>query len=37
VEVPPLKLETEEDEKRFREGKRRREVRMALEKELEGD
>ena len=36
VPVPPLKLETEEDEKRFREGQRRREVRIALEKELEG-
>ncbi|MFC1574791.1 acyl-CoA thioesterase [Gemmatimonadota bacterium] len=34
--VPPLKLETEEDRKRFREGQRRREVRMALEEELEG-
>ncbi len=34
VPVPPLKLETEEDQKRFREGKRRREVRMALDEEL---
>ena len=34
VAVPPLKLETEEDKKRFREGQRRREGRMALEKEL---
>ncbi len=34
VPVPPLKLETEGDEKRFREGRRRREVRMELEAEL---
>ena len=34
VPVPPLKPETEGDEKRFREGKRRREVRKALEEEL---
>lgn len=34
VPVPPLRLETEEDEKRFREGKRRKEVRMALDEEL---
>jgi acyl-CoA hydrolase len=34
VPVPPLKPETEEDEKRFHEGKRRREVRKALEEEL---
>lgn len=36
VPVPPLELETEEDEKRFREGQRRREVRIALDRELEG-
>jgi len=35
VPVPPLELETEEDHKRHREGKRRREVRMALDEELE--
>jgi acyl-CoA hydrolase len=34
IPVPPLKLETEEEQKRFREGQRRREVRMALAKEL---
>ena len=34
--VPPLKLETEEDERRFRDGKRRREVRQQLDKELRG-
>jgi acyl-CoA hydrolase len=34
IPVPPLKLETEEDHKRFREGQRRREVRMALDREL---
>jgi len=34
VPVPPLKLENEEDEKRFREGKRRKEVKMALDEEL---
>jgi uncharacterized protein (TIGR00369 family) len=36
VPVPPLDLETEEDRKRFREGRRRREVRIALEQELGG-
>jgi acyl-CoA hydrolase len=36
VPVPQLQLETEEDRKRFREGKRRREVRMALDQELDG-
>ena len=36
VAVPPLKLETEEDERRFKEGKKRREARIALERELEG-
>jgi acyl-CoA hydrolase len=35
IPVPPLKLETEADEKRFREGQRRREVRIALDQELE--
>ena len=34
IPVPPLKLETDEDQKRFREGQRRREVRMALDREL---
>ena len=33
--VPQLELETEEDERRFREGKRRREVRQQLDRELE--
>lgn len=33
--VRPLKLETAEDERRFREGKRRREVREALDRELD--
>jgi uncharacterized protein (TIGR00369 family) len=36
VPVPPLTLETEEDRKRFREGRRRREVRIALDRELGG-
>ena len=36
IPVPPLKLETEADQKRAREGQRRREVRMALDQELEG-
>ena len=35
VPVPPLKLDTEGDEKRYREGRRRREVRMALDRELD--
>ncbi len=34
VPVPPLELETDGDRKRFREGRRRREVRMALDREL---
>ncbi len=34
VEVPRLELQTEEEERRFREGARRREVRQALAKEL---
>ena len=33
--VRPLELETAEDERRFREGKRRREVREALDRELD--
>jgi acyl-CoA hydrolase len=37
VAVPPLLLESDEDEKRFKEGQRRREVRMALEQELGED
>lgn len=32
--VRPLKLENEEDERRFKEGERRREVRRALDQEL---
>ncbi|MGW8266877.1 MAG: acyl-CoA thioesterase [Longimicrobiales bacterium] len=35
VPVPPLKLETDADQKRFREGQRRREVRDSLDRELE--
>lgn len=35
VPVPPLELETEEDERRFKEGNKRREARIALEKELD--
>jgi uncharacterized protein (TIGR00369 family) len=34
VPVPPLRLDTPEEEQSFREGKRRREVRTALAKEL---
>lgn len=34
VRVRKLRLETEEDRKRFREGERRREVRQALDEEL---
>jgi len=34
IPVPPLKLETDEDQKRFREGQRRREVRIALDQEF---
>jgi acyl-CoA hydrolase len=33
--VPPLELVDAEDERRFREGKRRREVREALDRELD--
>jgi len=33
--VRPLELEDAEDERRFREGKRRREVREALDRELD--
>ena len=33
--VPPLKLETEEDRRRCREGQKRREARIALARELE--
>jgi acyl-CoA hydrolase len=33
--VRPLELESEDDERRFREGKRRREVREALDRELD--
>jgi acyl-CoA hydrolase len=33
--VPPLDLTDAEDERRFREGRRRREVRAALDRELE--
>jgi len=35
--VPLLKPETPEDERRFREGKRRREVRQQLSRELGGE
>lgn len=35
--IPPLELETEADEQRFREAQRRREVREALEEELRGE
>lgn len=35
IGVRPLDLEGPEDERRFREGKRRREVREALDKELD--
>jgi len=35
VQVPPLALETEEDERRFKEGRKRREARIALERELD--
>ncbi|MDH3227572.1 MAG: acyl-CoA thioesterase [Thermoleophilia bacterium] len=34
--VPPLDLSDPEDERRFREAKRRREVREALDRELDG-
>jgi acyl-CoA hydrolase len=34
VPVPPLKLETDVDHQRYREGLRRREVREALDKEM---
>jgi acyl-CoA hydrolase len=33
--VRPLELEDGEDERRFREGRRRREVREALDRELD--
>ena len=35
--VPPLKPETAEEERRFREGERRREVRLQLSRELHKD
>jgi acyl-CoA hydrolase len=35
--VPLLDLSDPEDERRFREGKRRREVREALDRELEAN
>ena len=35
--VPPLDLSDPEDERRFREGKRRREVREALDRELQAN
>ena len=37
VPVPPLKLETDEDRRRFREGRKRREVRIALAQELKDE
>ena len=36
VPVPPLELETDAERQRFREGERRRDVRIALERELRG-
>ncbi len=33
--VPPLKLETEEDRRRFAEGQKRREARIKLARDLE--
>ena len=36
IPVPPLKLETEEDRRRFREGQKGREARITLDRELEG-
>jgi acyl-CoA hydrolase len=35
--VPPLKLETPEEQRRFHEGRRRREVREQLDEELDED
>jgi acyl-CoA hydrolase len=35
--VPPLDLSDADDERRYREGKRRREVREALDRELDSD
>jgi acyl-CoA hydrolase len=35
--VPPLKPETPEEERRYREGERRREVRLQLSRELQKD
>lgn len=37
VPVPRLRLDTEDDKRRFREGERRREVRSALARELGED
>ena len=37
ISVRPLELESEEDEQRFREGRRRREVRQQLDRELGQD
>lgn len=37
VPIRKLELETPGDEQRFHEGRRRREVRQALDRELEGD
>ena len=35
--VPPLELETPEEERRFREGRRRREARQQLDRELRSE
>ena len=35
--VPPLDLRTPEDERRYHEGRRRREVRRQLDRELQGE
>jgi acyl-CoA hydrolase len=35
VPVPPLKLETDEDRRRLKEGQKRREARISLARELE--
>ncbi len=37
VAVPKLRLETEEERRRFREGRRRRQARHELDRELDGE
>lgn len=37
IQVRPLELENEEDQRRFREGKRRRELRRKIDAEFNGD